>query len=375
MNTSIRAAIFTVLAGGLWNCSEQPNKTSKADNSHLSVAVNNTAEQWPKYQTLVANPADRTRQLSISGRLQPLEQQQVVPEVSGKALPTKKILNEGVRYRRGEPMVRVDDTRYKLDLASQKSQFQASLVRIMSQIKLDYADAHETWDQYLRSLDRAQLLPVLPEVTDDQLLFFLSANNVFAQYYAIKSAEELLPKYEIKAPFTGVVISGNLSAGAVVNGGVPVAVYSRSDVYELRAAVSTTDVNRFKANQRLELMHAATGETWEGVVHRLAGTVDPGSQSIPLFIRVSGRHLREGMFLEATLESDRYQQVVVLPLTALNRSNQVHCIIDSIVVLKEVVPVYYDKDSVWVTGLQQGDQVIIEELFRPIAGSKALART
>ncbi|MEM1216766.1 MAG: HlyD family secretion protein, partial [Bacteroidota bacterium] len=268
----------------------------------------------------------------------------------------------------------VDDQQYHLGLRAQRSQFHAALVRIMSQIKLDYPTAHTAWDEYLRSFKAEELLPELPVVNNDQLRFFLSANNVYATYYNIKSAEEMLPKYRIKAPFSGVVTQGNVSAGSVVAPGTPLAQFSRTDVYELKAAISSAQVDLLKAGQKIQLRHGGTDQEWTGTVNRIGQTIDPATQAVPVFIRLSGRGLRAGLFLEATLATNSFDDVVALPNAAINRNNQVHLIQDGTVRLQDIEPIHYADNKVWVKGLKNGQVVITESTIDPIVGTKAKAK-
>lgn len=372
----VRITTIVGIALLLWQCSgEQSANVGQASQPAQTVSESSTGKRIPQYQTLTAKPEDKARSLNITGRTQALERLQIESEVQGKALSTSKLLNEGIRYRKGETLVKIEDAQFRLDLRSQKSQFQSSLVRIMSQLKLDYPEAYPDWADYLKSLDPGEILAPLPEVADGQLRYFLSANNIFSAYYAIKSAEELLPKYEIEAPFTGVITKGNVTPGSVINPGVPLATLSRTDVFELKAAISSADMERLKRGQKIELTHSNTGESWTGIVHRLGGAFDPGTQSVPVFIRVSGRGLRENMFLEAELEAENYDQVVTLPLSALTRKNQVHHIQDSTIMLKDVEPVQFEKDRVWVKGLTGGEQIIVDDIRQPIVGAKALPKS
>ncbi len=350
--------------------------TATASTDPQAVQVKQKQSLIPEFQSIIAQPADQRRSVKLNGRLQPLESLHITAEVQGKAVDTgNKLLNEGTRYRRGETMIRIDDDQFRFDLQAQKSQFQAALVRIMSRIKLDYPKDHPAWDEYLRQFDESQPLPELPEVTDDQLRYFLSANNIFSAFYQIKSAEELLPKYRIQAPFTGVVTQGSVAPGMVINPGTPLFSYSRSDVYELKATVSIGDIEGIKPGMTIEMVQNTSGKSYTGTIHRLGGTIDPSAQAVPVFIRVSSPGLREGLFLEATLQADRYASVVALPLSSLNRKNQVHVIQDSVVILQDVDPVDFDQDSVWVQGLQQGQPVITEPVQEPIVGTRAIPKT
>lgn len=294
--------------------------------------------------------------------------------MQGQVEASPKLLQEGVRYQKGETLVQIDDDQYRLGLQAQRSQFQSSLVRIMSQIQLDYPAAHPAWDTYLSQFSVEETLASLPEVSDDQLRYFLAAQGVFTAYYNIKSAEEVLPKYRIRAPFSGVIAAGSVSAGTVVSPGAQLGRFSRTDVYEFKANLSAADIEKVKLGQKLALRQPASGKTYTGTVQRIGGTIDPGTQAVPVFIRLSGSSLRDGMFLEAQMATEALQQVVALPLHALTRDGQVHVIEDSTVVLQTVDPVRYVDDVVWVAGLATGTEVVTEALTEPIVGLRALPK-
>lgn len=361
-------AILTWQCGGNEADQTAANPESAADET-LRASTN-----FAQFATLTAKPEHQTRGIRLTGRIQALEKLPIVAEVQGKVLPNNKLLNEGVSYRKGEILLNIDDASYRLNLQAQKSQFQTALVRIMSQIQLDYPSAHPVWDEYLRQFDPTIVLPPLPKTDNEQLRYFLSANNIFATYYQIKSAEEMLPKYQIRAPFSGIVTQGSITPGTVVAPGAPLAQYSRTDVYEFKATVSASDINRVQNGQKLTLLHAKSGQHYSGTVQRKGGTIDVATQAIPVFISVSGEQLREGMFLEATLAEEPVENVVVLPLRAMNRNQQIHIIRDSTVQLQEVTPVHYDAQEVWVSGIPAGTVVITEEIIEPIVGVRAVAK-
>lgn len=328
----------------------------------------------PAYQTITAAPQDLQEQINLTGRLQPLEEIQVVAEVQGMALATGRFFNEGVRYAKGDLLVKLDNRQYLLDLQSSRSKFKAGLVQIMSAIELDYPAAFASWSSYLADFDPTAPIPNLPAVETQQLDYFLSANGIHTNYYAIKSAEEQLKKFKIYAPFSGVVTQSNLSAGAVVNPGVPLGRFSRNDVYELKLGVANAQLAQIEPGQTLNLTDRTTGRNWTGRVNRIGQTVDLSTQSVPVFLRVSGRGLREGLFLETALRGPNYEQVIRIPNTALTQDSQVHIITDGIVQLKAVDVLNYQGEEVLVTGLEVGDQVIVEQLDNPIVGQRATSK-
>jgi multidrug efflux pump subunit AcrA (membrane-fusion protein) len=370
MINSINIGALIAIATLFIQCSSPKTEPTKAEQVTPVRQVKEANEKLPQYQSIRANPETEGLTIRLTGRLYPLEKLQLVSEVQGKALRRKKMINEGVRFRKGENMLQVEDQQFRYNLQAQKGQFHSNLVRIMSQIKLDYPQAYPAWDTYLSRFEPEKPIAALPEVSNDQLRFFLSANGIYASFFNIKSTEELSPKYTLKAPFTGVVTQGSVASGSVVSPGVPLATYSRTDVYEYKTTVSTSDLKHLTVGQKVTLVHTNTQEQWTGTINRYGGSIDPTSQAVAVFIRVSGKNLREGLFLEAELKGEHFSNVVELPIHAINRSNQVHVIEDQMVSLQDVEPLQYRANKVWVSGLEQGQVVVVENITEPIIGKR-----
>ena len=359
-----------------YQCSSEQPSPDQAGPEVLQVNLprQEKATKLPSFETLKVSPVTQVQGITLTGRVQPLEALAIVPEVPGKTLPTAIHFNEGEMFREGALMVNIDDEQAKLDLQARRSQFKSALVRIMSTIKLDYSTSFSAWDQYLIDFDSKKPLADLPGVSDRQLDNFLSANNIFSTFYQIKSGEEQLEKYRIYAPFNRVLTQSNFSPGAVIAPGVPLGQFSRTDVYEFKTSISAANVDKVKVGEKLKLKSQANGQTWTGNIHRIGQSIDPATQNVPVFVRVSGNGLRSGLFLESTLEGSSLSGVTRLPSHTLTRTNQVHVIQENVVKLKPVEVVDYEGDEVVVKGLSPGDQVIIERPEGPIAGKKAVSK-
>ncbi|MEO1514379.1 MAG: HlyD family efflux transporter periplasmic adaptor subunit [Bacteroidota bacterium] len=359
----------------LWQCSSSEETTNAKEAPDAPEAQTVAKKEvLTTYQTIKAKPEDVGRSISLTGRLQALESINIVAEVQGRALPTGQLFNEGVRYQKGELMVNIDKEQFVIELMAQKSQFKSAIVRLMSQIKLDHPKAYPAWEQYLNGFDEKEPLADLPADTSQSLSYFLSANNIPASFYQIKAREEQLEKFQVRAPFPGVLTQASLSPGAVVSPGTPLGQFSRTDVYEFKSSVSAADIDLIKPGQQLQLIHKGTGKNWKGRVHRIGSTIDPATQAVPVFVRIQGKGLRSGLFLESSIEQGGHQQVVRLPNHSLTRSQEVRLIEDSTVQLRAVEVVEYRQDDIFVKGLTEGDLVIIEKIDSPIAGQRALAR-
>lgn len=361
--------VALLLPGLLWQCSESSGEEQP------TTATTTPTEHVRQFTTLSVAPGPVKHQVSLTGRVVPLQKIDVFAQVQGVAEARRKLFEEGATFQRGEVLLSLDDDEFRSNLAAQKSQFLASLVRIMSDLKLDYPAAFEAWNRYLKNLDIDKPLPALPEVPEDQLRYFLSANNIFNLYYSIQSQQETLQKYTIRAPFTGAVTQAMVDAGGLVSPGVKLGEFIRTDQYEVQAAVSVEDLELVEVGQTIPLTSRNLKGAWEGKVSRIGKRVDPATQSVSVYLLVSGETLKEGMYLIGTLSSHTYENAVEVPKGALTRQNQVYVIKDSTVQLKDIIPLEYQDETVIVQGLAQNDQVITDPVTSPIQGITAVSKS
>ncbi|MEM9328736.1 MAG: HlyD family efflux transporter periplasmic adaptor subunit [Bacteroidota bacterium] len=326
------------------------------------------------FNTVSVEPSKVQSSINITGRVIPSQKLEVVAQVQGLARPTRRAFKEGVDFKAGEVLIRIDDDEFRNNLVAQKSQFLSSLVRVMSDLKIDYPAEFPIWNQYLENLSIEQELLPLPEVDTPQLKYFLSANNIFNLYYSIQSAEENLSKYEVKAPFDGTVVVSQFDIGSLIRPGATLGEFIRTDRYEILASISVADMGSVQIGQVIPFTSPDTGGQWQAKIARIGKRLDPSSQSLALYLSVQGVDLKEGMYLEGKVRTSEFDNAVELSKDLITRNNQVYLIKDSIVQLKDVELLAYNATSVVVGGLSHGDKVITDPVRSAIQGIKATAR-
>lgn len=325
----------------------------------------------PAYATQQIRIQEVDQPIQVIGRVVPLQEVQISSQVPGKVLPTNKLLQEGKYYGRGETMIRIDDEQLLYTLQAERSQLVTNLVRLLSDLSFDYPQEHPTWEAFTNSIRADQVLPALPEIENDQLRYFISANGIPAQYYGIKAREATLDDYTIIAPFSGKLTSANVDPGTIVQPGQPLATLSRTDIYEVRASIPVAAVEQVKIGQTIELYARNLDRTYRGTVNRFGTAIDEGTQTVIAYVRLSGKELRTGLYLEAELPGQKLANVAVLPKEALSRDGKVFLIQDGTVRMQEVEVALVEADKVYLRGLQAGDRVITESVSSTIAGTKA----
>lgn len=331
-----------------------------------------TAPRAKRYPTEAATVADVTQPLLLTGRVVPLQQATISSQVPGLVLPTDKLLQEGKFYRKGETMAIIDAEPLELSLKAARAEFVSSVVRLLPTLANDHPRAYPTYKAFVDGIDPGRPLPPLPEASTDTLRYYLAANGIAGQYYRIEAQEATLDDYVIRAPFSGKLTSAQLEPGAIVQPGQQLATLSRTDVYEVRAAVPAAAADQLAPGQKVDFYARNLGRRYRGTVNRFATAVDPTTQTQTAFVRVSGPGLASGMYLEAELAGRTLDGVSVLPKQVLTRDGKVYVVADSVVQAKAVEVALVESDKVYLRGLSPGDRVITSDVQGEIVGTRAL---
>lgn len=303
--------LLTAIPTMFWQCSDTSGKVNDEKWS--------TVSNIRSFNTMRVEPAKIERSLNITGRVIPMQKIDVIAQVQGVAQATAKPFKEGVSFRRGEVLVAIEDTDFSYNLSAQKSQFMNALVRIMSDLKLDYPAYFAEWNSYLSSVDIVKTIPELPEVTDTQLRYFLAANDIFNLYYNLKSQEETLKDFVIYAPFNGAVTMVQMDPGDLVRPGVKLGEFIRTDIYEVKAAVSAADISYLSEGQSIELSARNLDQKYTAKIDRFGKSIDPATQAVAVYLSVKGKDLKEGMYLEALVSTESFANAVEIPERLVSR--------------------------------------------------------
>lgn len=321
-------------------------------------------------QTMPVNNEDIPTELEVQGELVAFDKIDIFSEVSGALIETSRPFKVGSYFQKGNVVLRVNDDEARLSLLSQKSSLLNSITQVMPDLKIDYPESFKQWKHYLDQFDPEKPIKVFPSALNDQEKFFIASRNLHTQYYNIKSAEERLSKYTVYAPFSGVVTQASINTGAVVRAGQKLGELMNTSNYELEATVPLSDLKYIKTSNAVKLYSDDIEGTWTGRVKRINDQVDPGTQTVKVFIDVNGKGLKEGMYLKGGITASMVEQAMKIPRRLLVNQNFVYTVRDSLLELTEVDVVKFLEDAAIIRGLKKGTQLLKEPVPGAFDGMK-----
>ncbi len=304
-------------------------------------------------------------QISASGNIVAKNKIELYSEVQGVLVPLNKEFKPGTSYQKGETILKIDNQEHLANLQAQKSNLFNSIASIMPDLRLDYPNEFQKWEQYLNLFDFDKSTPPLPETNSDKEKFFISGRNIYTTYYNVKNLEVRLSKYAIRAPFNGILTEALVNQGTLIRQGQKLGEFIDPSNYEMEIAINANYKDLMQVGKTVDLHDLEKTKSWQGKVVRINGKIDQASQTLKVFIQVAGEGLKEGMYLEADLQAKTEQNAFEISRKLLVNNENVYQVKDTVLMLTPVRTVYFSDQTAVIKGLENGTKI----LSKPVPGA------
>ena len=336
-------------------------------------AQQEVADITRKVQAAKVSYSEINSSILETGRLGSMRYVDVISEVQGEILPGGIPLKKGQRFKKGDLLVRIYDKEMEYNLKAAKSRFLNGIANILPDFKFDFPDEYPLVKQFFDDIKIDESLPDLPEINSEKVRIFLASRNILNDYFTIKSTEITLYKHWIYAQFDGTFADVMLEVGSIANRGSRIARIISTEKLELEVPVKVEDIAWIKANQKVEIVSEEGSMKWSGVVNRVADFVDPGTQSVSVFVKViptSNQPLYEGQYLKAYFNGKPVSNAMEIPRRAVFNSNEVFIVVDGSLKKTTVNVIKVNRETLIFDGLEEGTVLVTEPLAGATEGSR-----
>lgn len=305
------------------------------------------------------NPSTHHAKISLTGHVQAIDKLELFSEVSGTLLNNN--FKEGVLFKSGATLININSTEFKNSLKAQKSSFVSQVAAVMGDLNSDFPKHVSAWEAFLNDVNVDTHLPKLPEMSDVKLKTYLSGKNLLNSYYAILSKEEKLKKYNVLAPFSGVVTLSKVNQGTLIRQGQKLGEFINPSSFEFVTEVSLADLKFLKTGNEVKLYSEDFNKTWKGKVYRINQKLEENTQRIKVYIKMQGAGLKEGLYLYGNLKSEAFENTVEIGRMQIE-NNKVFLVKNNQLVPQEVTVLHLSDDKAIISGLAKGDKVVSSNL-------------
>ncbi len=312
------------------------------------------------------NNVMRNLVLTSYGQVTPNTEVIVSFEVQGKLKKGASTLKPGSSFKKGQILYRINNEEAFYTLSARKSALSNVVLAALPDIELDYPSEREKWIDFLNGLHPGKLLPELPVMNSSKERMFITSRNIISEYYNLKSMESRMEKYLFVAPFSGTVVATFLEPGSIANPGGQIAKIVNTGNFEVKVPISMEDLNLYKNNSTADFTDAGGKLVARGKIIRISDVINQQTQAADVYYEinpVNGEKVYNGMFVNVSIQKESEKETMTLPRVAV-KNNTVKILVDSTIVSQPIIIVGSKPDSVFVTGLENGQMAILEPILK-----------
>lgn len=333
--TSLRIpslALVGLLAVALTGCGNGEAKVTEDEKDESQPAI--------PVEAALVQQGSVTAFYSTTATLEADREARVVPRLSGNIM--ELYAEEGDHVTEGQPLARIDNARYRLELA----RAQASLRRL----EQDFNRNREMFERQLISSE-----------TFERAKFEFEAQKA-----AFELAELELSYTDIVSPIDGVVSERMIKVGNAVNTSDPAFVVTSMDPLLATLHVPEREMARLQVGQTAYVgVDALAGRQFAGRVARVSPVVDAdtGTFRVTVEVRDQSANLKPGMFGRVNIIHDTRENTLLVPVEAVlaeDARSSVFVVADGEVRRRDVRTGYRNNGSVEILdGVAAGEYVVV----------------
>lgn len=306
--------------------------------------------------------------------VEPFEKVSIIPEVKGKATYVSEKLTSGDQIKKGELLIKINDSDYRLNLQSVKTNFENAKLGLQMEQE-ESRIAKEQWSEYQGRNPKAQAS-----------LFTLREPQLKKAEVTMKSAEAQvglarlnLARTKIKAPFNAVAVSKSVDRGQVVGGG-SVAVLYGTDRAKLVVALSKESVDLLGDIKGTAVSIITTINKkeyrWSGTVLGVSPELNRQSRMVNIIVTVDkpltqneAKELSYGLYVDVVFNAVGERVFYTIPRKALINGDTVRLLKGGKLHLQKVTLIKWSGDYAQIEGsIAEGDSLIVSSLDLTVDG-------
>ncbi len=244
-------------------------------------------------KAFIARPQKFENKIFVTGTVLANEEIEIRSEISGKV--EKIFFNEGSRVKKGDILVKVDD-----------SELQAQLLKTQYQKKL--AEEKEYRQRLLlekEAISRQEYDIALTEL-----------NTLEAEIQLIKAR---IDKTEIRAPFDGVIGLRYVSVGSYISPSVKISTLQNIDTLKLEFSIPEKYIRLVNVGDRINFKVQGSDKRYTAVIYAIDPKIDPTTRTLQVraIFPNKNHEVLPGSFAEIEVVLEEIPNAILIPSEAI----------------------------------------------------------
>ncbi len=337
-------------------------------------------------ETVTVMPKDYRVLIESFGRIEPRTQGQLVAQVSGQIIDVSPNFRDGGFFEKDEVLVKIDPRDYEIQVDIAEAE--------LANAKVTYAEEQVLADQ---AVEDRKILRNKGAASDFALhipQLAAAKSQINAANAKLKQAKMDVERTQIRAPYSGRILSTSADIGDVVSANFSLAKMYATDYVEVRLPIKNSELPFVNIPEHFangsdggkELPKASiinslgeTPQTWPAVLVRTAGAIDEQSQQLYITAQINSpysqhnkdrRPLKIGQYVTAKIEGKSVPNAIVIPNSAIYQGSYVYLYKTGVLERREIEIAWQNsKEALIKRGVTGGDQLVLTPLGRVSSGT------
>ncbi len=325
----------------------------------------------PIARTMTVNTGPIQITLTGHGTVRPVEEMQLVPQVSGKVVWISPALVNGGSFKNGDLLLSIDPADYEIAVTLKEASVKNAESIFKLTIEESEASRHE-WAQINPDIEPPALVAKTPQLAAVQA-------KLEAEKANLKKARLQLERTKLRAPFNGRVSKEKVDMGQYVSPGQGLATLYSIDAAEIVVPMEDRDLFWFQVPGFTEKLEGSEAEVsgqiagqkllWSGRVVRSEGEVNEKTRMVHVVVQVEKPYAKKpplaaGVFVTVKIKGSFLEDASVIPRSALHPGDQVWVVDENgSLEFRDVDIARFSTRGVVIKGgLSDGEQIVVSPL-------------
>ncbi len=329
--------------------------------------------------TLTLRPGNHQTYVQAMGTVRPDREIVLKSMVTGEVTAVSPDFVQGGRLKKGEILLRLDDSDYQIEVKKAES----ALARALSDLELEEGHQKIAKEEFR----------LIQETSDKEMVrtdLALRKPQLTQARASIRSAEAELEKARlnlsrtvIRAPFNALILEKHVNFGSLVPAQGSVATLVDVDTYLVEALVPPDHLSAVRIHEtdgsEAFVQSQYSEQTWQGRVVRTTGRMASQGRMAGVLISVPdplgvnqkarGGPLLLDDYVDVRIKGRFLENVYAIPRTLLRDGNTLWVYRSGKLEIRPVDLLWKEDGRVFIgSGIQSGDRVITSDLPAPVNG-------
>ena len=331
--------------------------------------------------------------IHTQGTVQARTESTLIPEVSGRVVSVSPVFRDGGFFEAGETLLQIEESDYRTSLTVAEAVLAQAQLRLAEE-EARAEQARSDWKKLGDGDVAGSLVLRLPHMAEARAAAASAAARV-------DEAKRDLERARIKAPYAGRILDKRVDVGQYVTPGTVLARIYAVDYAEIRLPLTSNEVGfvelpeLYRGEERdsdqpappVSLVSGFGGKEnhWQGRIVRTEGAIDVRSRQLFVVAQVDDPYgrgaagktpLKVGMYVEANVQGEVLEDVVVVPRSAVRNGNEVLLIDRENRLRRRTLSILWsDRENVVIRdGLEEGEVLCLTSVAFATDGAPVMAR-